>query len=103
LLEQGVIDAQALNFGSVNRLASKLGLAEIERARDEAHRIGEETGHAPPIFGRELVEIVRMARAAKRCTAPEGLAQQVEQKRAEIYSRMAATAGSIATKEAQSA
>lgn len=92
LLEAGVIDAQALNRGTVTRLASKLGMEEIDRARSEAERIAGETGYMPSIFGRELVEVVRIARAAQSSPTPEQLDARADERRTEIYARMAQAA-----------
>ncbi len=101
LLEQGVIDAQALNWGTTKRLASRLGLEEIERARAEADRIGQRTSRTPLLYGRQIVEVVRVARAAEARSGDEALAQKVEDERARLYERMAQSVGATALDEAE--
>lgn len=103
LLEAGVVDAQALNWGRVHTLASKLGMSEIERAREEAERIGEESGHTPQLYGLPLLEVVRVAKAAKKQPGNEILSRRLEEERSKLYGKMAQSAGVVATREELSA
>jgi len=97
LLEAGVVDAQALRRGDSARLASKLGLEEIQRASEEAGRIGEETGHVPELYGRPIADVVRVARAAQKQPENLELAQRVDDERALLYRKLAQTAAAKAT------
>lgn len=101
LSQVGLAGVEVLNGAEVQRLASGQGAVEVEGAIAHARKIGEEIGATPDVHGLDLIELARAARASKERKNDRQLAERVNSERVKLYTKIAQSAGAIATGESK--